>query len=113
MENCIFCRIAQGGIPADIVYQDADIVVFRDLNPQAPVHVLAVPRKHIASLTEPAAADGAMLAAVFHGVQQVAAKLGLKQGFRVVTNEGEHGGQTVGHIHFHILGKRHMQWPPG
>lgn len=113
MDTCIFCRIAKGEIPADVVYQDADVVVFRDLHPQAPVHVLAVPRKHIASLVEPGAADGQVLAPVFRSIQQIASKLGLEQGFRVVTNYGEHGGQSVGHIHFHVLGKRQMQWPPG
>ncbi|HOT30267.1 MAG TPA: histidine triad nucleotide-binding protein [Candidatus Ozemobacteraceae bacterium] len=113
MDTCIFCRIAKGEIPADVVYQDADVVVFRDLHPQAPVHVLAVPRRHIASLVEPGAADGQVLAPVFRSIQQVASKLGLEQGFRVVTNHGEHGGQSVGHIHFHVLGKRQMQWPPG
>ncbi|HEY9068643.1 MAG TPA: histidine triad nucleotide-binding protein [Candidatus Ozemobacteraceae bacterium] len=113
MDMCIFCRIAKGEIPADIVYQDEHVVVFRDLNPQAPVHVLAVPRRHIASLVDPEAADGTLLTAVFRGVRQIASKLGLEEGFRVVTNCGKLGGQTVDHIHFHILGKRQLHWPPG
>ncbi len=113
MEQCLFCRIVAGEIPAEIVHRDANVVVFRDINPQAPVHLLAIPTKHIARLTQPEAADGAMLSQVFRVIQKMAADEGLDDGFRVVTNCGDNAGQTVHHLHFHILGKRCLSWPPG
>ena len=113
MDNCIFCKIIQGTIPSDRVYQSEDVVAFRDLNPQAPVHVLVVPKNHVPSLDDPRAADGKMLAAVMSGVQKLVKQLNLEKGYRVVANCGSDGGQTVEHIHFHLLGRRLMQWPPG
>ena len=113
MKDCIFCRISKGEIPSDIVYRDETVVAFRDVNPQAPVHVLIVPIQHVPSLMEPAATDGKMLRAVYQTVQVLASKLGLENGFRVVANCGEEGGQSVQHIHFHLLGRRQMAWPPG
>ncbi len=113
MTDCIFCKIAQGTIPAQIVHQDDTVVAFRDLHPQAPVHVLIIPRQHIGGLTEPAATDPRMLAAVYGAVQRLVGSLGLAKGFRVVANCGADGGQTVGHLHFHLLGGRSMGWPPG
>lgn len=113
MTDCIFCKIAQGAIPAQFVHQDDTVVAFRDLHPQAPVHVLVVPRQHIAGLTEPAAADPKVLAAVYRAIQGLVEPLGLAKGFRVVVNCGPEGGQTVGHLHFHLLGGRSMGWPPG
>ena len=113
MEQCLFCRIVAGEIPAEIVYRDENAVVFKDINPQAPVHLLVIPVRHIARLTDPEAADGTMLAQVFTVIQKMAADHGLEEGFRVVTNCGENAGQTVQHLHFHILGRRCMSWPPG
>ncbi len=113
MEQCLFCRIVAGEIPAEIVHRDENVVVFKDINPQAPVHLLAIPTKHIARLTQPEAADGVMLSQIFSVIQKMATGEGLDEGFRVVANCGDNAGQTVHHLHFHILGKRCLSWPPG
>ena len=113
MSDCIFCKIAEGEIPSDIVYQDEKIVVFRDASPQAPVHVLMVPRKHIASLDDLSEEDSGIAAYMMLKIKEVAASEGLENGYRCVINTGEDGQQTVQHLHIHILGKRAMQWPPG
>jgi len=110
--DCIFCKIANGEIPADIVYEDDEIIAFRDLSPQAPVHVLIIPKKHIASLDE-TGTDGELLGHLMAKISGIAAGLGLENGYRVVNNCGEDGMQTVRHIHFHLLGGRKMGWPPG
>jgi len=114
-ENCIFCRIARKEIPADLVYEDDQAVAFKDLDPQAPVHVLVIPKKHAASLLELQPEDNAIAAHILcEVIPALARKLGLAAGgFRVVVNTGEDGGQSVRHLHFHILGGRSMQWPPG
>lgn len=111
-ESCIFCRIAAGSIPASIVAENDLALAFRDLHPQAPVHVLVIPRRHIASL---AAADRPdELGAVLALAAAVAQGEGLEDsGYRVVTNVGDDGGQTVHHLHLHVLGGRQMTWPPG
>ncbi|NLO34740.1 MAG: HIT domain-containing protein [Clostridiaceae bacterium] len=111
MTDCIFCRIAAGAIPADIVYQDDDVVAFRDIHPVAPVHLLIVPRKHVANLLELAGhPDGVSLAqAVLRAVPRVAAAAGVDQtGFRLINNCGEDGGQTISHVHFHLIGGRSL-----
>ena len=113
MENCVFCKIRDKEVPADILFQDEDVMVFRDVSPQAPFHVLIVPKKHIARLTDPAAIDGGLLVAVFAAMQKLVIEHGLEKGFRVVGNCGDEGGQSVDHIHFHLLGKRRLSWPPG
>ena len=113
MSDCIFCKIAEGEIPSDIVYQDEKIVVFRDASPQAPVHVLMVPRKHIASLDDLSGEDSGIAAYMMLKIKEIAEAEGLSDGYRVVINCGEDGQQTVKHLHFHILGKRKMTWPPG
>ena len=114
-DNCVFCRIAKKEIPSTMVYEDDRVVAFKDLEPQAPVHVLIIPKKHIASLNELAEADSVLIAHVLAEVVPLLAdKLGIKEsGYRVVTNTGVDGGQTVQHLHFHLLGGRSMQWPPG
>jgi histidine triad (HIT) family protein len=113
-QECIFCKIAAKQIPAQIVYEDEQMVVFRDLNPVAPEHVLLIPKRHIPSLREMAAEDQPAVNAVMAAVPQVANLLGLTAGgFRLVTNTGEDGGQTVGHLHWHLMGGRKMTWPPG
>ena len=113
MSDCIFCKIAEGEIPSEIVYQDDKIVVFKDTSPQAPVHILMIPRKHIASLDEISAEDSELISYMMLKIKEVTAAQGLTDGYRVVVNCGEDGQQTVKHLHFHILGKRKMTWPPG
>jgi len=110
-ENCIFCRIIRGEIPATMVATNDHVVAFRDLDPKAPVHVLVVPREHIASLDD--SPDRAVLGAVLALATEVAQMEGLAAGYRVVINTGPDGGQTVDHLHAHVLGGRHMAWPPG
>ena len=114
MPDCLFCGIASGEIPATIVSGKPRTVAFRDINPQAPVHVLIIPRAHHADLGELAAADGGLLADVVSHAREVAGTEGIADGgYRVVFNTGPDGGQTVGHVHAHLLGGRAMTWPPG
>ncbi|MBQ0041015.1 MAG: histidine triad nucleotide-binding protein [Clostridiales bacterium] len=113
MEDCIFCMLANGQIPTDMVYQDDQIAVFRDADPQAPVHMLMVPKIHIASLDELKDEHADLIAHMMLTIKKVAAQEGLENGYRTVINTGEDGQQTVKHLHIHILGKRSMQWPPG
>ena len=110
--DCVFCRIAAGEIPSDQVFQDKTLIVFRDINPRAPTHVLAIPRRHIASVADLTDADGDLLAALFSALRHVAEEAGLT-GYRIVTNVGADSGQSVFHLHFHLLGGRSMSWPPG
>ncbi len=114
MESCVFCGIASGGIPAERVYEDDTVVAFKDLTPQAPVHVLVIPKRHIESAASLGAEERALAGHILCDVvPKLAKELGLEKGFRVVTNAGEDGGQTVMHLHFHLLGGRAMEWPPG
>ncbi|MCF0151165.1 MAG: histidine triad nucleotide-binding protein [Firmicutes bacterium] len=113
MSDCIFCKIAAHEIPSTCAYEDDQIYAFHDLDPQAPVHVLIIPKKHIASLDEAQAGDAQLLAHMMLMVKEIAASLGLEKGYRVVINTGEDGGQTVPHLHMHLLGKRSLNWPPG
>lgn len=113
MGDCIFCKLANGEIPTNMAYQDELIAAFHDMEPQAPVHVLIVPKKHIASLDAVGAEDGELLGYLIGKVKEIAAGLGLENGYRLVCNCGEDGLQTVQHLHFHLLGKRKMGWPPG
>lgn len=110
--SCLFCRIVAGEIPATLIAESASAVAFRDIAPKAPVHVLVIPRRHIGSLAE--ADDSAELGEVLTLAAVVAAQEGVAAtGYRVVTNVGEDGGQSVGHLHFHVLGGRALGWPPG
>jgi len=113
--DCIFCKIVGGEIPSDVVYEDDEIIAFRDLNPMAPVHVLIIPKEHIDSLDDITGADAqsAMLGRLMSRIGEIAALLGLENGYRVVSNCGEDGMQTVRHLHFHLLGGRKLGWPPG
>ena len=113
MADCIFCMIANKEIPGNIVYEDDRIVCFHDLEPQAPVHVLIIPKKHIASLDDVKDDDAELLGYIMTKVKEIAAILGLENGYRLVNNCGEDGMQTVKHLHFHLLGKRKLTWPPG
>ncbi|HEX2766399.1 MAG TPA: histidine triad nucleotide-binding protein [Candidatus Limnocylindria bacterium] len=111
--DCLFCRIAAGEIPSDRVYEDDRVVAFRDINPQAPTHVLVIPRRHIRDVDALTDEDGPLLAALFAAVRRIAEEAGLESGYRVVTNVGPDAGQSVFHLHFHLLGGRTMGWPPG
>lgn len=115
MTDCIFCKIARGEIPSQIVYEDAQVVAFKDLSPKAPVHVLIVPKKHVQSVAHFQAEDKELAAHIFVDVvPKLAADLGVAEGgFRIVLNTGKDGGQTVHHLHVHLLGGRKMTWPPG
>jgi histidine triad (HIT) family protein len=109
----VFKRIIDGEIPAAIVYSDEHCLAFRDVNPQAPVHILVIPRKEIPSLADASDADSDLLGRLLGVVRTVAVQEGLTSGYRVVINTGAEGGQTVPHLHLHLLGKRPMGWPPG
>ncbi len=114
MEDCIFCRIVAGTIPADIVFQDDEVTAFRDIHPQAPVHVVLIPNRHIPYLSDLTAADGPLLGRIFVAANQVAEQEGVSEnGFRLVANCGPDAGQEVLHLHFHLLGGRRFGWPPG
>ena len=113
MEDCLFCKIAAGQIPSDIVYQDDDVIAFNDINPQAPYHILFIPRRHIASMTDLTIEDGPLLAKIYVTARDVAKKLNLERGYRFLTNVGPDAGQSVLHLHFHLLGGRQLGWPPG
>ncbi len=111
-ENCIFCKIASKQIPVEALYEDDNFIAFRDLAPQAPVHVLLIPKVHIETIME--LSDPELMAGSIKAVQATAKALNLvEEGFRTVINCRENGGQTVYHLHFHLLGGRFMQWPPG
>ena len=112
--DCIFCRIADGEIPATVVRQDEHTVAFRDLDPKAPLHVLVIPRKHIASVNDVADDDAAVMGALLLAARDVAAAEGIAEsGYRLVVNTGAAANQTVHHVHLHVLGGRDMRWPPG
>ncbi|MBQ2692711.1 MAG: histidine triad nucleotide-binding protein [Clostridia bacterium] len=113
MADCIFCKIATGEIPSTKVYEDDLCLAFRDLNPQAPTHILVIPKDHIASVDEINESNEAVVGHIFSVIAKVAKDEGLDQGYRVVSNIGEQGQQTVPHLHFHIIGGRDMTWPPG
>ena len=104
MENCIFCKIAAGEIPSQKVYEDENMIAFKDINPQAKVHFLVVPKKHITSAAALTEEDGALLGHIFAVIAKLAAEQGLNNGYRVISNVGEDAGQTVKHLHFHVLG---------
>lgn len=113
-DRCLFCRIISGEIPAKKIFEDDQVVAFNDINPQSPVHVLVIPRKHIASLDDLNEEDAGAIGMTLVRVAEIARGLQLSgQGYRVVANHGEDAGQTVFHIHFHLLGGRNLSWPPG
>ncbi len=112
-EDCIFCKIASGAIPADKVYEDDEMVAFRDINPSAPTHILLIPRKHIANLGNASADEASLLGRILEKAAAIASEENLVNGYRVVANTGPDGGQSVFHLHFHLIGGRKMSWPPG
>lgn len=111
--DCLFCKIAAGAIPVQKLFEDDTIMAFADIHPQAPVHVLIIPRKHIDSLAHLSPGDEMLLGRMHAVAKQVAEQQGLHNGFRTVMNTGDGGGQTVPHLHLHLLGGRPMHWPPG
>ena len=111
--DCLFCKIAAGEIPSTKVFENDDVLAFRDIDPQAPFHVIIIPKAHIASAAEITAENSALVAKIFEAAATIAAEQKLEKGFRIVTNCGEEGGQTVGHLHFHMLAQRNLSWPPG
>ncbi len=114
MMDCLFCKIIAGEIPSTKVYENDKVYAFRDINPEAPVHVLIVPKEHIASANELTAENAGVIADVFLAAKEIAAREGIAEGgYRIVNNCGADGGQTVGHLHFHMLGGRSLAWPPG
>lgn len=113
MSDCLFCKIAAGEIPSTCVYSDDLVYAFKDIDPQAPNHFLVIPKQHIASVAEVNKTNSAVVAHIFEVIAKLADELGFKKGFRVVSNCGEQAGQTVFHLHFHVLSGRDMTWPPG
>ena len=112
-DDCIFCKIARGDIPTKKVHEDADVLAFHDVNPQAPTHVLVIPRRHVASLDDAGAAEAALLGRLLGACRRVAELEGVAGAYRVVNNCGAAAGQSVFHLHFHVLGGRAFGWPPG
>lgn len=111
--DCLFCRIVNGDIPASRVYEDELCIGFPDINPQAPTHVLIVPKQHIASTASAVAEDTGLMGSLMAAAIEIARNEKLSKGYRIVVNTGDDGGQTVNHLHLHLLGGRHMSWPPG
>ena len=113
MADCIFCRIVSGDIPSQKVYEDDNVFAFHDIDKKAPVHVLIIPKKHIASIAATEEEDIPLLADIMRTAKKLAYDLGIEDGFRLVANTGIDGGQTVDHLHFHLMGGRAFTWPPG
>jgi len=111
--DCIFCKIAAGAIPSKKVWEDDAVYAFHDIDPKAPTHILVIPKKHVASLAHAEAADAALLGRLLLAAATIAREQGLGKGYRVVISTGAEGGQTVDHLHLHLLGGRQMHWPPG
>lgn len=113
MQDCLFCRIARGEIPGSKLYEDGELLAFYDIDPKAPVHFLVIPKAHIASLADVTEESGALCGRALALIARLAAEHGLDRGFRVVVNTGSEAGQSVPHLHFHVLAGRDMAWPPG
>lgn len=114
MEDCLFCKISNKEIDSNIVFESDNVLIFKDISPKAPVHLLAIPKEHISSILEIDKLDSRLLKELMEAISRVAMEMGLdKEGFRVVVNTGSGAGESVNHLHFHILGKRKFSWPPG
>ncbi|MCK8826975.1 histidine triad nucleotide-binding protein [Natroniella acetigena] len=114
MEDCIFCQMIAGEMDSEIVYEDEEVIAFKDIEPQAPVHFLIIPKKHIPTLLDLQEGDKELVGHIYQVAAQLAQQEGIAEdGFRIVSNCKEAGGQTVYHIHYHLLGGRNLQWPPG
>jgi histidine triad (HIT) family protein len=114
MSDCLFCGVVEGKIKGNIIYQDDSVVAFKDINPKAPVHVLVIPRKHIGGVLDIGADDSGLIGHIFAVAGRLAREQGIAEsGFRIVVNSGADAGQSVFHLHYHLLGGRRMTWPPG
>ena len=114
MTDCLFCKIRDGEIPGDIVYEDDDVLAFTDVNPQAPLHVLIIPKKHVPTVNDVAAGDETVMGKLFAAAKKIASQRGVSDdGYRLVINTNEYAGQVIFHIHMHMLAGRMMNWPPG
>lgn len=113
MSDCLFCEIVAGEVPAEKVIENAEVLSFRDINPAAPVHVLVIPKDHVADVNELTSTRPELLGQVFEVIASVTRQEGVAEGWRLVANTGADGGQSVDHLHFHVLGGRGMGWPPG
>jgi histidine triad (HIT) family protein len=114
LTDCLFCKIVRGEIPSQIVFENDQMIVFKDIQPVAPFHLLAIPKRHIDNIADPNLVDGELLTGLLQGIQQVATEMGLKEnGFRVVANYGRDAGEAVHHLHFHMIAGRSLAWPPG
>lgn len=114
MEGCIFCKIANGEIPSNKIYEDEKVIAFHDISPEAPIHFLVIPKEHIGSANEINQENAGIVSHIFQVINTIVEELKINEsGYRIVNNCGNHGGQTVQHIHFHVLGGRELKWPPG
>lgn len=111
--DCLFCKIAAGEIPSKKAYEDEKVFAFYDIDPQAPVHILVIPKEHIQSVSQITPENQEIVGHIFTVIAKLAQELNLKDGYRVVSNVGQQGGQSVPHLHFHLLGGRNLGWPPG
>ncbi|NLZ34009.1 MAG: histidine triad nucleotide-binding protein [Clostridiales bacterium] len=112
--DCIFCKIINGEIPSSKIYEDEEVLAFHDINKAAPIHFLVIPKKHIQSANEINSENSKIIAHIFEVISKLAKDLGISEGgYRIVNNCGKDGGQTVNHLHFHVLGQRDLKWPPG
>ena len=111
--DCLFCKMVVGDIPVKKVYEDETVLAFHDIDPQAPVHFLVIPKQHMASPSDITAENSAVGAHIFEVIAKIAQEMQLENGYRVVSNCGKDGGQSVHHLHFHVLAKRSLKWPPG
>lgn len=112
-QTCLFCQIAQGEIPTEFLLETENVVAFRDINPVAPTHILLIPKRHISSMAHLKQEDQALMGELVMLASKLAKQEGLEAGYRMVVNTGRDGGQSVDHLHFHLLGERSLQWPPG
>lgn len=113
MSDCLFCKIVAGEIPSTKIYEDDFVYAFADIDPQAPFHAIVIPKTHIASANDINEQNSVLVSKVFEAISKIAKTENLENGYRVVNNCGKDGGQTVGHIHFHLLARRNLAWPPG
>lgn len=113
MKDCLFCKILKGEIPSTKIYEDEYVYAFKDIDPQAPFHAIVIPKTHIESADEITSENSAAVAKVFEAIAKISKAENLENGYRVVNNCGKDGGQTVNHIHFHLLARRNLAWPPG
>ena len=111
--DCLFCKILSGEIPSEKVYEDDKVLAFKDIDPKAPFHIIVIPKKHISSAADINSENSHYISAIFEAIAKIAKENNLEKGFRIVNNCGEDGGQTVNHIHFHLLARRNLAWPPG